>query len=169
MVDAGGAQASSRGRRSFELDGEQYVAAVGGLATGTPTSRVPRGCWCLARREDGKLPPAARSRRRVDPAAVGGTPAEVALGSVSTGRTARCVRRHRHRGWLFRRGVPDLAYRGAATHAAFVAIVLEGQRAANGMAGRLRGRARADEAEAVRAHIGGAQLLVSQRDHWIDA
>ncbi len=57
-------------------------------------------------------------------------------------------------GGLFRRGLfPDLAYSPAlASREAFAAIVLDGARAANGMAG-YAGVLDADGAEAVRAHI----------------
>ena len=57
-------------------------------------------------------------------------------------------------GGLFRRGLfPDLAFSPAlASREAFAAIVLDGARAANGMAG-YAGVLDADGAEAVRAHI----------------
>jgi quinohemoprotein ethanol dehydrogenase len=70
---------------------------------------------------------------------------------------ANCVLCHDvvgNAGGLFRRGLfPDLAYSPAlATRETFAAIVLDGARAANGMAG-YAGVLDADTAEAVRAYV----------------
>ena len=142
---------------SFELDGVQHVAVVAGRATGNYYAPNYSRLLVFRRGANAQLPPA----RRVHAAAVESAgrrsrrPNEIARGRELY--EANCVLCHDdagNAGGLFRRGLfPDLAYSPAlASREAFAAIVLDGARAANGMAG-YSGVLDADGAEAIRAYL----------------
>jgi quinohemoprotein ethanol dehydrogenase len=141
---------------SFELDGVQHVAVVAGRATGNYYAPVYSRLLVFRRGAAVQLPP----ERPFTPPPLN-PPASVATAEdIARGRElyeANCVLCHDvvgNAGGLFRRGLfPDLAYSPAlATRETFAAIVLDGARAANGMAG-YAGVLDADTAEAVRAYV----------------
>jgi PQQ-dependent dehydrogenase (methanol/ethanol family) len=141
---------------SFELDGVQHVAVVAGRATGNYYAPVYSRLLVFRRGADVQLPP----EREFTPPPLN-PPASVATAEVvASGRElyeANCVLCHDvvgNAGGLFRRGLfPDLAYSPAlVSREAFAAIVLDGARAANGMAG-YAGVLDADGAEALRAYV----------------
>ena len=141
---------------SFELDGVQHVAVVAGRATGNYYAPSYSRLLVFRRGASTELPPAVPfTAPPLNP------PESVASAeAIAQGRDlyeANCALCHDvigNAGGLFRRGLfPDLAYSPAlASREAFAAIVLDGARAANGMAG-YAGVLDADSAEAVRAHI----------------
>jgi mono/diheme cytochrome c family protein len=141
---------------SFELDGVQHVAVVAGRATGNYYAPDYSRLLVFRRGAAVQLPPA----REFTPPPLN-PPASVAVAEdIERGRElyeANCVLCHDvvgNAGGLFRRGLfPDLAYSPALADAQpFAAIVLDGARAANGMAG-YAGVLDADGAEAVRAYV----------------
>jgi quinohemoprotein ethanol dehydrogenase len=141
---------------SFELDGAQHVAVVAGRATGNYYAPDYSRLLVFRRGADSPLPPA----REFTPPPLN-PPASVASAEeITRGRglyetnCALCHDAPGNAGGLFRRGLfPDLAYSPAlVSREAFAAIVLDGARAGNGMAG-YAGVLDAAGAEAVRAHI----------------
>ncbi len=141
---------------SFELDGMQHVAVVAGRATGNYYAPDYSRLLVFRRGADTQLPP----EREFTPPPLN-PPASVASAEdIARGREvyeANCVLCHDvvgNAGGLFRRGLfPDLAYSPAlASREAFAAIVLDGARAANGMAA-YAGVLQPDEADAVRAYV----------------
>ena len=127
---------------AFEVDGEQYIAVNAGWGGGL--AHVERSQYTqlflskprlLVFKLDGKatLPPLPAASMQVPeltaPPALTGTAAQIAEGEQLYG--ANCALCH---GVAARGGVKDLRHMSPQTHAAFLGIVLEGRRAANGMA-----------------------------------
>ncbi|HUQ53335.1 MAG TPA: c-type cytochrome, partial [Gammaproteobacteria bacterium] len=141
---------------SFELDGVQHIAVVAGRATGNYYAPVYSRLLVFRRGANLQLPPVREfTPPALNPPASVASAAEIARGQDLY--EANCVLCHDvvgNAGGLFRRGLfPDLAYSQAlATRETFGAIVLDGARAANGMAG-YAGVLDAETAEAVRAYI----------------
>jgi quinohemoprotein ethanol dehydrogenase len=141
---------------SFELDGVQHVAVVAGRATGNYYAPEYSRLLVFRRGTDVQLPPALE----FTPPPLNPPPAVASAEDVARGLElyeANCVLCHDavgNAGGLFRRGLfPDLAYSPAlASREAFAAIVLDGARATNGMAG-YAGVLDAAGAEAVRAYV----------------
>ena len=141
---------------SFELDGVQHVAVVAGRATGNYYAPDYSRLLVFRRGASVELPPA----QPFTPPALNPPPAEASAEQVARGRElydANCVLCHDdpgNAGGIFRRGLfPDLAYSPTLPSSdAFAAIVLNGARAANGMAA-YAGVFDADGAEAIRAYL----------------
>jgi mono/diheme cytochrome c family protein len=141
---------------SFELDGVQHVAVVAGRATGNYYAPDYSRLLVFRRGADIELPP----EREFTPAPLNPPPAVASATEVARGRElydTNCVLCHDdpgNAGGLFRRGLfPDLAYSPAlASREAFAAIVIDGVRAANGMAS-YSGVLDADGADAIRAYV----------------
>ena len=141
---------------SFELDGVQHVAVVAGRATGNYYAPVYARLLVFRRGASATLPP----EQPFTAPPLNPPPSFASADEIARGRDlyeANCALCHDvvgNAGGLFRRGLfPDLAYSPAlASREAFAAIVLDGARAANGMAG-YAGVLGPAEAEAVRAHI----------------
>jgi len=102
------------------------------------------------------LPPASMQVPELSPPpALTGTPEQVALGERLYGEN--CALCH---GVAARGGVKDLRHMSPQTHAAFLGVVLEGQRAANGMASFADVLSR-EQAEAIHHY-----LISRARDDW---
>jgi quinohemoprotein ethanol dehydrogenase len=123
---------------SFELDGVQHVAVVAGRATGNYYAPSYSRVLVFRRGATAELPPAVE----FTPPPLNPPPSVASAEEIARGRVlydASCVLCHDepgNAGGLFRRGLfPDLAYSPAlVSPAAFDAVVLDGARAANGMA-----------------------------------
>jgi quinohemoprotein ethanol dehydrogenase len=141
---------------SFELDGVQHVAVVAGRATGNYYAPSYSRLLVFRRGASAELPPEIPfTAPPLNPPASVASAVEIAQGrDLYEANCALCHDVIGNAGGLFRRGLfPDLAFSPAlASREAFAAIVLDGARAANGMAG-YAGVLDADGAEAVRAHI----------------
>ena len=141
---------------SFELDGVQHIAVVAGRATGNYYAPVYARVLVFRRGANATLPPEVPfTPPPLNPPPTFASADEVALGrDLYEANCALCHDAIGNAGGLFRRGLfPDLAYSPAlASREAFAAIVLDGARAANGMASYASVLGPA-EAEAVRAHI----------------
>ena len=155
---------------TYMVDGEQYIAVNAGWGGGL--AHVERAAYSqlflskprlLVFKLGGtaQLPPLPASSMQVPelspPPELTGTPEQVALGERLYG--ANCALCH---GPSARGGVKDLRHMTPATHEAFLPIVLEGQRAANGMASFADVLSRA-EAEAIHHY-----LIARARDDWED-
>ena len=141
---------------SFELDGVQHVAVVAGRATGNYYAPNYSRLLVFRRGASAELPPAQEfTAPPLNP-----PPSVASAEQIARGREAydaNCVLCHDdpgNAGGLFRRGLfPDLAYSPTLASAdAFAAIVLDGARAANGMAA-YAGVLDRDQAEAIRAYL----------------
>ncbi len=141
---------------TFELDGVQHVAVVAGRATGNYYAPNYSRLLVFRRGASTELPAATSfTPLPLNPPASVASAEEIERGrDLYEANCALCHDVIGNAGGLFRRGLfPDLAYSPAlATREAFAAIVLDGARAANGMAG-YAGVLDADGAEAVRAHV----------------
>jgi PQQ-dependent dehydrogenase (methanol/ethanol family) len=141
---------------SFEVDGVQHVAVVAGRATGNYYAPDYSRLLVFRRGANVQLPP----ETPFTPPPLNPPPATAAAEVVQRGRTlydANCVLCHDdpgNAGGLFRRGLfPDLAYSPAlASREAFAGVVLDGARAANGMASYSK-VLDADGADAIRAYV----------------
>ena len=141
---------------SFELDGVQHVAVVAGRATGNYYAPDYSRLLVFRRGANVALPP----EEPFTPPPLNPPPSVASADEIARGRDlyeANCALCHDvpgNAGGLFRRGLfPDLAFSPAlASREAFAAVVLDGARAANGMAA-YAGVLDADEADAIRAHI----------------
>jgi len=153
---------------SFAVDGVQHVAVVAGRATGNYYAPTYSRLLVFRRGGNAQLPPAVE----FTPPPLNPPPSVAAADEIARGHAlydASCVLCHDepgNAGGLFRRGLfPDLAYSPTlATREAFNAIVLDGARAANGMA-PYADVLDAAEADAVRAFIidkANAALVASQ-------
>ncbi len=141
---------------SFELDGVQHVAVVAGRATGNYYAPDYSRMLVFRRGASVQLPP----EQPFTPPPLNPPPSVASAEQVTRGRElydANCVLCHDdpgNAGGLFRRGLfPDLAYSPTLPSVeAFAAIVLDGGRAANGMAA-YAGVLDAEGAEAIRAYL----------------
>jgi len=141
---------------SFSVDGVQHVAVVAGRATGNYYAPDYSRLLVFRRGANVQLP----AETPFTPAPLSPPPATAAADVVARGQTlydANCVLCHDdvgNAGGLFRRGLfPDLAYSPAlAGREAFAGIVLDGARAANGMASYST-VLDADGADAIRAFV----------------
>jgi quinohemoprotein ethanol dehydrogenase len=141
---------------TFELDGVQHVAVVAGRATTNYYAPDYSRLLVFRRGANLTLPP----EREFTPPPLNPPPRTASADETARGRDlyeSNCVLCHDapgNAGGFFRRGLfPDLAYSPAlASREAFAAIVLDGARAANGMAG-YAGVLSPEDAEAIRAHI----------------
>jgi PQQ-dependent dehydrogenase (methanol/ethanol family) len=141
---------------SYELDGVQHVAVVAGLAAGNYYAPTYSRLLVFRRGANVQLPPA----QEFTPPPLNPPASVASADEIARGRElyeANCILCHDtpgNAGGFFRRGLfPDLAYSPAlVSREAFAAIVLDGARAANGMAGYSR-VLDPDGAEAIRAHI----------------
>jgi alcohol dehydrogenase (cytochrome c)/quinohemoprotein ethanol dehydrogenase len=141
---------------SFELDDVQHVAVVAGRATGNYYAPNYSRLLVFRRGASVALPPATT----FTPPPLNPPPSIASADEIARGQDlyeANCVLCHDvvgNAGGLFRRGLfPDLAYSPAlASREAFAAIVLDGARAANGMASFSQALDAAG-AEAVRAYV----------------
>jgi PQQ-dependent dehydrogenase (methanol/ethanol family) len=141
---------------SFELDGVQHVAVVAGRATGNYYAPDYSRLLVFRRGASLQLPP----EREFTPPPLNPPASTAAANVIARGRElyeANCVLCHDqpgNAGGFFRRGLfPDLAYSPVLINReAFAAVVLDGARAANGMAG-YAGVLDADGAEALRAYV----------------
>ena len=155
---------------TYMVDGEQYIAVNAGWGGGL--AHVERAAYSqlflskprlLVFKLGGtaQLPPLPATSLQVPelnpPPELTGTPEQVALGERLY--SANCALCH---GPAARGGVKDLRHMTPATHAAFLPIVLEGQRAQNGMAGFADILSR-EEAEAIHHY-----LIARARDDWED-
>ena len=155
---------------TYMVDGEQYIAVNAGWGGGL--AHVERAAYSqlflskprlLVFKLGGtvQLPPLPATSMQVPelspPPELTGTPEQVALGERLY--SANCALCH---GPAARGGVKDLRHMTPATHAAFLPIVLEGQRAQNGMAGFADILSR-EEAEAIHHY-----LIARARDDWED-
>jgi len=153
---------------TYEVDGVQYIAVNAGWGGGL--AHVERGAFTalflgrprlLVFRLGGtaELPPMPAESFAVPelaaPPPLAGTPAQVALGEQLYG--ANCSLCH---GNAARGGVKDLRHMSPATHAAFADIVLNGSRAANGMAS-FSDRLTGEQAEAIHHY-----LIARANDDW---
>ena len=153
---------------TYEVDGVQYIAVNAGWGGGL--AHVERGSFTalflgrprlLVFRLGGtaELPPMPAESFAVPelaaPPPLAGTPAQVALGEQLYG--ANCSLCH---GNAARGGVKDLRHMSPATHAAFADIVLNGSRAANGMAS-FSDRLTGEQAEAIHHY-----LIARANDDW---
>jgi mono/diheme cytochrome c family protein len=141
---------------SFEVDGVQHVAVVAGRATGNYYAPEYSRLLVFRRGTDVQLPPALEfTPPPLNPPASVASAEEIARGrDLYESNCALCHDVVGNAGGLFLRGLfPDLAYSPAlATRETFAAIVLDGARAANGMAG-YAGVLDAAGAEALRAYV----------------
>jgi quinohemoprotein ethanol dehydrogenase len=141
---------------SFELDGVQHVAVVAGRATGNYYAPDYSRLLVFRRGANVQLPP----EREFTPAPLNPPPSVASADEIARGRElydSSCVLCHDdpgNAGGIFRRGLfPDLAYSPAlASRDAFAAIVIDGARAANGMASFSQ-VLDAEGAEAIRAYL----------------
>ena len=141
---------------TFELDGVQHVAVVAGRATGNYYAPDYSRLLVFRRGANIDLPPA----REFTPAPLNPPPSVAAAEQIARGRDlydANCILCHDdpgNAGGIFRRGLfPDLAYSPTLHGAeAFAAIVIDGARAANGMAS-YSGVLDAEGADAIRAFL----------------
>jgi alcohol dehydrogenase (cytochrome c)/quinohemoprotein ethanol dehydrogenase len=141
---------------SYELDGVQHIAVVAGRATGNYYAPNYSRLLVFRRGANVELPPEIP----FTPPPLNPPPSTASAEDIARGRDlyeANCALCHDvigNAGGLFRRGLfPDLAFSPAlASREAFVGVVLDGARAANGMASFAQALD-ADGAEAVRAHI----------------
>ena len=155
---------------AYMADGVQYIAVNAGWGGGL--AHVERAAYSqlflskprlLVFKLGGtaQLPPLPATSMQVPelspPPALTGSPEQVAHGERLYG--ANCALCH---GAAARGGVKDLRHMTPATHAAFLAIVLEGARAANGMASFADVLSRG-EAEAIHHY-----LISRARDDWED-
>jgi PQQ-dependent dehydrogenase (methanol/ethanol family) len=152
---------------SFELDGIQHIAVVAGRATANYYAPDYSRLLVFKRGASAELPPEIPfTPPPLNPPPLTASDAEVERGRILY--EANCVLCHDapgNAGGIFRRGLfPDLAYSPAlASREAFAAIVLDGARAANGMAayaGVLDGA----ETDAIRSFvIGRANAAAASR------
>jgi mono/diheme cytochrome c family protein len=141
---------------SFELDGVQHVAVVAGRATGNYYAPDYSRLLVFRRGASTQLPP----ELEFTPAPLNPPPSVASADEIARGRElydSSCVLCHDdpgNAGGIFRRGLfPDLAYSPAlASREAFAAIVIDGARAANGMASFAQALD-AEGAESVRAYL----------------
>jgi PQQ-dependent dehydrogenase (methanol/ethanol family) len=141
---------------SYELDGVQHIAVVAGRATGNYYAPNYSRLLVFRRGANVELPPEIP----FTPPPLNPPPSVASAEDIARGRDlyeANCALCHDvigNAGGLFRRGLfPDLAFSPAlASREAFASVVLDGARAANGMASFAQALD-ADGAEAVRAHI----------------
>ena len=155
---------------AYMADGVQYIAVNAGWGGGL--AHVERAAYSqlfLSKPRllvfnlggTAQLPPLPATSMQVPelspPPALTGSPEQVAHGERLYG--ANCALCH---GAAARGGVKDLRHMTPATHAAFLAIVLEGARAANGMASFADVLSRG-EAEAIHHY-----LISRARDDWED-
>jgi PQQ-dependent dehydrogenase (methanol/ethanol family) len=141
---------------SFELDGVQHIAVVAGRATGNYYAPDYSRLLVFRRGASTELPPEIE----FTPPPLNPPPLTASADEVARGRElyeSNCVLCHDdpgNAGGLFRRGLfPDLAYSPTLpSREAFAAIVLDGARAANGMASFSQALD-ADEADAIRAYL----------------
>jgi len=155
---------------TYEVDGEQYIAVNAGWGGGL--AHVERSAYSqlfLSRPRllvfklggTARLPPLPAASMIVPelspPPPSTGTPEQVALGERLYGEN--CGLCH---GTAARGGVKDLRHMSPATHAAFLAIVIEGSRAANGMASFADVLSR-EQAEAIHHY-----LIARANDDWED-
>jgi alcohol dehydrogenase (cytochrome c)/quinohemoprotein ethanol dehydrogenase len=141
---------------SFEIDGVQHVAVVAGRATSNYYAPDYSRLLVFRRGAGVELPPAVE----FTPPPLNPPPSVAPAEQIARGRElydASCVLCHDdpgNAGGIFRRGLfPDLAYSPAlATREAFAAIVIDGARAANGMAS-FASVLDAEGAEAIRAYL----------------
>lgn len=153
---------------TYEVDGVQYIAVNAGWGGGL--AHVERGAFSalflgrprlLVFRIGGtaQLPPMPAESFAIPelapPPPLAGTPAQVALGEQLYG--ANCSLCH---GNAARGGVKDLRHMSPATHAAFADIVLNGSRAANGMAS-FSDRLSGEQTEAIHHY-----LISRANDDW---
>jgi mono/diheme cytochrome c family protein len=141
---------------SFELDGVQHVAVVAGRATGNYYAPDYSRLLVFRRGATAVLPPETPfTPPPLNPPAMTASADEVARGRELY--DSNCVLCHDdpgNAGGLFRRGLfPDLAYSPTLpSREAFAAIVIDGARAANGMASFAQALD-ADGADAIRAYL----------------
>src|SRR5690606_37074486 len=155
---------------AYEIDGEQYVAVNAGWGAGL--AHVERAAYSqlflskprlldLELGSTALLPPLPAPSMQVPelspPPALAGSPEQVALGERLY--AANCALCH---GPAARGGVKDLRHMAPTTHEAFLAIVLEGQSAANGMASF------ADVLSRIQAEAIHHYLISRARDDWED-
>ncbi len=137
---------------TYEVDGEQYVAVVGGFRQ-TGSYYAPNYSRLLVYKlgATNKLPPEVPfPAQPLNPPAAFGTPDTLSHGQEVYGRF--CSTCHGSDG-LSRGMFPDLRYSGALGSAsAFKAIVIDGALTQNGMVSFAKGISAAD-AEAVRAYV----------------
>jgi quinohemoprotein ethanol dehydrogenase len=141
---------------SFELDGVQHIAVVAGRATGNYYAPDYSRLLVFRRGAATELPPEIE----FTPPPLNPPPLTASADEVARGRelyNANCVLCHDdpgNAGGLFRRGLfPDLAYSPTLpSREAFAAIVIDGARAANGMASFAQALD-ADGADAIRAYL----------------
>jgi len=153
---------------TYAVDGVQYIAVNAGWGGGL--AHVERSAFSalflgkprlLVFRLGGtaQLPPMPAESFAIPelaaPPPLAGTPAQVALGEQLYG--ANCSLCH---GNAARGGVKDLRHMSPATHAAFTDIVLNGSRAANGMAS-FADRLSGEQAEAIHHY-----LIARANDDW---
>jgi len=141
---------------SFELDGVQHIAVVAGRAAGNYYAPNYSRLLVFKRGGDAELPPPAE----FTPPPLNPPPSTASAEDIARGEQlyqSACWLCHEdpgNAGGMFRRGLfPDLAYSPAlSSPELFAAIVLDGARAANGMAA-FADALDSDEAEAIRAYI----------------
>ena len=141
---------------SFELDGVQHIAVVAGRAAGNYYAPNFSRLLVFRRGGDAELPPPVQ----FTPPPLNPPPSTASAEDIARGEPlyqSACWLCHEdpgNAGGMFRRGLfPDLAYSPAlSSPELFAAIVLDGARAANGMAS-FADALDADEAEAIRAYI----------------
>jgi PQQ-dependent dehydrogenase (methanol/ethanol family) len=141
---------------SFEVDGVQHVAVVAGRATSNYYAPDYSRVLVFRRGANLALPPA----QEFTPPPLNPPPSVASAAEIARGRElydASCVLCHDdpgNAGGIFRRGLfPDLAYSPTlASREAFAAVVIDGARAANGMAS-FATVLDADGAEAIRAYL----------------
>ena len=141
---------------AFEVDGVQHIAVVAGRATSNYYAPDYSRLLVFRRGANVELPPA----QEFTPAPLNPPPSVASAAEIARGRElydSSCVLCHDdpgNAGGIFRRGLfPDLAYSPTlASREAFASIVIDGARAANGMAS-FASVLDADGAEAIRAYL----------------
>jgi quinohemoprotein ethanol dehydrogenase len=141
---------------SFEHDGVQHVAVVAGRATGNYYAPDYSRLLVFRRGASTQLPP----EQEFTPPPLNPPPSVAPAETIARGREvydASCVLCHDdpgNAGGIFRRGLfPDLAYSPMlASREAFATVVIDGARAANGMAS-FADVLGADDVEAIRAYV----------------
>jgi PQQ-dependent dehydrogenase (methanol/ethanol family) len=141
---------------SFAADGEQYIAAVAGRATGSYYAPDYSRLLVFKAGASGQLPPA----QEYTPPPLNPPPSEASIEEITAGEALyqdNCLLCHDNpgnAGGLFRRGLfPDLAYAAALNSSElFEAVVIDGIRSANGMASFAPVLTPA-QAETIRAYI----------------
>ena len=141
---------------SFELDGVQHIAVVAGRAAGNYYAPSYSRLLVFKRGAAAELPPPVEfTPPPLNPPPSTASAEEIARGEqLYQSACWLCHENPGNAGGMFRRGLfPDLAYSPAlASPEVFAAIVLDGARAANGMAS-FADALDPDEAEAIRAYI----------------